>query len=498
MLKLIIFLLLIPCIYSQNIDNILIELEEYAITLMEEQNVPGMAYAIVHDKEIIYAEGFGVKTQGQQDQVDIYTMFEIGSVSKAFVSTAIAKLADQGHLSWQDRVILHYPEFVMYDKWVQAEFRIEDLFAQRSGLEPHSLDMMPLLGFGRDKVINAIRHLKPITSFRNAFGYVNNLFLVGAKIVEAKSGLNWEDYLETEIFQPLSMHSTSAKQSDIEAYTNRASGHSPMDAEGNLWPIPHDWVYNRWLYTISPAGGICSNVIEMCNWMIFHLDKGNFNFDQIITPQNIDHVHNPFINVVISPFGRTASYCLAFIHESRAPVHVLWHNGQTFGMHSILTLIPKANMGIIVLTNSSENNLPALLSSKFYQLLFHPQEEMTLPLIKSPILKKLTQNIDLIPPEEKNSELNPNELTGRYINPAYGIARIYEGPEGLYLSIGERGSEISGPIIHYYQNSYYLPVTDWPGAYIIFHFIKEPGQQAEAIVVDLASDVNDGVFMRLF
>lgn len=63
-------------------DNILIELEEYAVTLMQEQNVPGMAYAIVHDKEIIYAEGFGVKTQGQQDQVDIYTMFEIGSVSK--------------------------------------------------------------------------------------------------------------------------------------------------------------------------------------------------------------------------------------------------------------------------------------------------------------------------------------------------------------------------------------------------------------------------------
>ena len=96
--------------------------------------VPGMAVTIVEDGRVTLARGYGVRRLGAAERVDADTIFQLGSVGKAFTTAALAVLVDRGEIDWDDRVIDHMPWFQMHDPWVTREMTIRDLLVHRSGL----------------------------------------------------------------------------------------------------------------------------------------------------------------------------------------------------------------------------------------------------------------------------------------------------------------------------------------------------------------------------
>jgi hypothetical protein len=62
---------------------------------MQSFKVPGMAVGIVKDRKLIYAKGYGVRELGKTPPVDIDTLFQIGSNTKAFTAAALAILVDR-------------------------------------------------------------------------------------------------------------------------------------------------------------------------------------------------------------------------------------------------------------------------------------------------------------------------------------------------------------------------------------------------------------------
>jgi len=94
---------------------------------MQLSGVPGMAMAIVEHGQVTLARGYGVRRLGSADSVDADTIFEIGSVSKAFTAAALAVLVDRGKIRWDDPVINHITGFQMYDPWVTREITVLDL-----------------------------------------------------------------------------------------------------------------------------------------------------------------------------------------------------------------------------------------------------------------------------------------------------------------------------------------------------------------------------------
>lgn len=146
---------------------------------MEVFNAPGMAVSIVHEGELVHSAGYGDLGIESSQRVDDGTLYQIGSVSKAFTAAAIAVLADEGRLDWDDPVIDYLPEFRMYDAWVTREFTIRDLLTHRSGLPLGAGDllMFPDGNATPAEVVQALRHLKPATSFRSEFAYDNLLYI---------------------------------------------------------------------------------------------------------------------------------------------------------------------------------------------------------------------------------------------------------------------------------------------------------------------------------
>ena len=70
--------------------------------LMRKKNIPGLAVGIVHNNEIIYAKGFGLRDLKQHKPMTADTLIGMGSITKSFTAFAIMALQEQGKLNIED------------------------------------------------------------------------------------------------------------------------------------------------------------------------------------------------------------------------------------------------------------------------------------------------------------------------------------------------------------------------------------------------------------
>ena len=77
--------------------------------------------------KVVFVQGLGVRQLGHVECVDTRTIFSIGSTTKAFTSTAMALLVDQGKVDWDAPVIRYLPGFRVEDPYVTRELKVRDL-----------------------------------------------------------------------------------------------------------------------------------------------------------------------------------------------------------------------------------------------------------------------------------------------------------------------------------------------------------------------------------
>ena len=118
-------------LFSQEIPEQ--KVDELVNRTLKTFNVPGIAVGIVHEGKVVLAKGYGVTNIKTGEKVNASTNFGIASNSKAFTTTAIALLVEEGKINWDDKVKKHIPEFKMYNEYVTEEFTIRDLVTHRSG-----------------------------------------------------------------------------------------------------------------------------------------------------------------------------------------------------------------------------------------------------------------------------------------------------------------------------------------------------------------------------
>jgi len=167
---------------EQQIGALVPSLEDYISANMKGFDVPGVAIGIVAGNKLVYAKGFGFRSKGGAP-VDTQTLFQIASVTKAFLSTTMAIAVDRGKLHSDDRIVDLDPEFQLRDPWVTREFRVFDLMAQRSGLPPYANEFLTVLGFDRSARIRSLRYVNPVSSFRSTFAYTNTTHILAGRIV---------------------------------------------------------------------------------------------------------------------------------------------------------------------------------------------------------------------------------------------------------------------------------------------------------------------------
>lgn len=344
------------------LEVILHKFENLVETTRRDFGIPGMAVAIIQDDKVVYSKGFGVGKVGEDKPVTPETVFQIGSTSKAFTAALVATLVDEGQVGWKDPVVKHLPNFAMADPWVTQAFQVRDLMAQHSGMKPYAGDILSVLGYGRDEIVKSTAYIKPVSSFRSEFSYVNNLWVTAAALLEKKTGKSWEHNLQDRILDPLGMKNTTCTQDGFFDSPERALPH--ILKEGKIVPLGRDWVFFDWPYTYGPAGGINSTVLDMAKWVRFQLAGGTFEGRKILSSQNLAYPHRPQ-----TPMDASDSYCMGWVKSDFKPYPLIWHNGETTGSKTLIMLVPQVKLGIVILSNLG-TRAPEALGRAFVDLYF--------------------------------------------------------------------------------------------------------------------------------
>lgn len=408
---------------DDQLQKILADFDQYAAKAMADWKIPGMAIGIVQDGKLIFAKGFGVKTLGGKDPVTKNTIFQIGSTSKAFTATLAAILVDEGKFKWDDKVIKHAPDFMMYDPWVTREFQIVDLMSQHSGMPAYAADGLYFLGFDRQYIQRSIRHIKPVTSFRANFAYQNNLWLVAAGIIEKHTGKTWETALRQRIFKPLEMKESSVdKQSFLKA--KDVSSLHAQDGD-KVIALPKKWEFLDWSYVAGPAGSINSNIVDMGKWLTFQMNNGKVNNKQLVSEANMQVVHSPKTIVGLgSEVHKNIFYCLGWLYQEHSPYPMIWHNGGTL-MKTMVAFVPEQKIGIVILSNYV-TQLPELLAFRFFdQYAGKPSSDLSAEgLADLERMQKEVKAAKPVAPKNPLAAMPLEKYSGDYLNDIYGKLKV--------------------------------------------------------------------------
>jgi CubicO group peptidase (beta-lactamase class C family) len=334
----------------------LFEIDSYANLIRDDYDVPGLAVAVVKDDNLELAKGYGTRKLDESELVDENTLFGIASISKSFTALALGMLVDEGKLKWDDPVTNHLPWFQLYDAYATRELTVLDLLVHRSGLAAVSGGTV---WYGSDRnrheVIERIRYLKPVSSFRSEYAYQNITYLVAGEIVQVLTGQSWDNFVAQHIFAPLGMRTSNTSIKAFAAESNVAQPHALINGQIQL-------IAPRNYDNVGPAASINTSAIELAAYAQLLLNGGQFQGRQLYSPDIArdlwtPHTLIPSPNEYLPALERFMpqfhhAYALGWVIQDSHGQKKVSHSGGIDGLRSMLTMIPQKNLGIIVLANN--------------------------------------------------------------------------------------------------------------------------------------------------
>ena len=450
--------------------------DKIVTSAMRAWGIPGAAVAIVKNDRVVYVSGYGTRELGETAPVTGETLFQIASTSKAFTTTALAMLASDKKLSFDDPVRQHLDYFHLSDMCADSQVTIRDIVSHRTGLKRHDelWDNSPLT---REEVVRSIGKVELSKPFRSAYQYQNIMYIAAGEIVAKASGMSWDEFVKTRIFQPLAMARTVTSDADWNA-AEHATGYQYDWKTGRISPQrPIDTA------TIGAGGGIKSCATDMANWLRFQLASGAFNLVQLTDPAMIEETKTP--NTVVRMEGLTReantetnvmSYAMGWVVQDYRGEMLVSHAGALNGFRTHVDLLPRRNSGFVIMTNlgrglalvSMRNSLADLLSNKpgrdwnaYYLMIDRRADEKS-------AAEKAVRDAKRIPDTNPSRPLE--NYAGEYQSPAYGIAKVSVVDGALVL----QWSRMTIPLTHFH--------------YDVFNAVSEYDDVDEQVVFGVAPD----------
>jgi CubicO group peptidase (beta-lactamase class C family) len=172
---------------------------------------PGGAVLLVKDNKVIYQQGFGIADINTKEPITTKTLFNIGSISKTFVTYGILNLAREGKLSLEDDLYKYFPDFK--NPAIAKKVKLYHLLTHTSGI-PDSrrvdeerefyLTAKDAENFAPLKQTDTLQ-FEPGTKYK----YSNPAFNGLALVIEKITGKKWQDYINRLIFQPAGMKTST-------------------------------------------------------------------------------------------------------------------------------------------------------------------------------------------------------------------------------------------------------------------------------------------------
>ncbi len=405
-------------------------IDQFVRDAMEAWQVPGVAVAIIRDNQIIYLKGHGVRELGKAESVTPDTLFPIASCTKAFTTTAMAMLVDEGKWDWDDRVREHLKWFKLSDPLADSQVTLRDLVTHRTGLAGHEL-LWYRSTWDRDEIIRRVGKAPVKNPFRSTFQYQSTMFAAAGAALEATSGKKWEDFVKKRIFDPLGMANTHFTTTAALGFPDRASPHR-KDRTGMPIAIP---AYD--LTRPDPAGSIQTNARDLSQWVRFQLGEGAFEGKRLISAKSLAETHSPQMVIRLegvardmNPDTHQMNYGMGWVLQDYRGKFLVSHAGAIDGFRAHITLDPDAKLGLVILNNLHGTHMNLALSNQLVDyLLGLPRKDWNAYIAEQVQKAELVAEARI---REREGRRQPGTrpthglaaYVGSYEDPAYGTAEV--------------------------------------------------------------------------
>lgn len=314
----------------------LVELDRWIVAHLEENNIPGGLVALVSKGEVIHLETYGMANVELSVPVTEQSVFEIGSISKQFV-TAVAML-----LVEENRLRLDHP-IDKYLPFLPGEWRgatVRQLMTHTSGI-PDYEEIATYDIYGHrltpEEVIR-IAHSRPMDFPPGTFWHYSNTgYFLLSMIIEGLDGKPLGQVLDSRIFGPLGMTQTRMAEPET-IVAHRASGY---------WVSKSGELINRRPTETSStlgAGGVMSSAHDLAKW------------DQALYGDRLLSADSKAImwTAAVLPDGQSTNYGFGWELSPYQGLTRQQHGGMVAGFVARFSRFPDQEAAIIVFMNRFE------------------------------------------------------------------------------------------------------------------------------------------------
>lgn len=346
---------------------------------MKKNNIPGLSFALVDEKGVIWSEGFGHTDLSKKEKVTADTLFSTQSMGKCYTATAFLVLATKGLIDLDDPIRKYYPEFNVNTIFGDPDEEIAKITFRRmlshwasfthEAPRGNNFDNTPCTFADHIESVNGIWLKSPVGSEQ---AYSN----IGLDLTGYVMGLvvnkSYEEVMKEELFSPLGIKDATYNIQEA-LKTSFAHGHS------GSYKTPDDQI------PMLPAGGLYISANELTRFVAFHLRKGKLDEKQIINPSLLEDMYRTqFYESKEFGFG-LGIHSSENINGSKS----FEHGGGGYGYQSLMKWVPEHNIGVIVLTNDMKHSSIGKIANKALELYISQQTLPESKPIKTELLRRL-------------------------------------------------------------------------------------------------------------
>jgi len=372
------FLLSIPLSYANNIDNAKKRFSAKVEQELKRFNIPGAAYVIVKNNEIIALETFGHVDKAKSKKVDGNTIFRLASVSKPFAATITTMLAQEQQLKLTDPITKYVPDFTLAKSGAAEKIQLKHILSHSSGLMPNAYDNLLHENWSMEKVIKRFDRVQPICQPERCYGYQNVTYGFLESAIEHSQDKTYEALLDERIFEPLNMANASVGFDAFRSEENTAKPHilrkrintGKKNKQGQhikkyVWrtvKVKPDF------YKVAPAAGVNASITDMAKWLIANLGHE----PTVLTPNLLTELTTPRIKTKKDLRRRHWKNHLTDAHYGYGwriyqfkDYPVIYHAGWVAGYMADIGYSPDLDIGFALLINA-ESGVISKISSQFW------------------------------------------------------------------------------------------------------------------------------------
>ncbi|MEI7424118.1 MAG: serine hydrolase domain-containing protein [Prolixibacteraceae bacterium] len=296
-------------------------IDQMCAQAIKDENLPGIVTLLARNGKIVLWKAYGMANTQEGRKLKRDDIFRIASQTKAITSTAVMMLWEEGKISLEDPISKYIPEFknqkvlksfrysdtTWTSEPVKSEIKIRHLLSHTSGIGYGVIDgderfkmIYKKAGvtdaFTTEKITIAesVKKLAKLPLHHNPgekFTYSEGLDVIGY-LIEIVSGMPFDEFLKSHIFDPLGMNDTRFYQPSEKAgrlvavqYKNKGKWEKyPVTFYDTDYPIKGAKTF------FSGGAGLSSTAKDYATFLQMYLNGGEYNGVRLLSRTTVETI----------------------------------------------------------------------------------------------------------------------------------------------------------------------------------------------------------------